>query len=651
MKRIVYLLFFLCSFEGMSQVNIDSLWRVWNNTANPDTNRLQAMQRICIGAYLYSQPDSAKILAQEMLSLSEKKNLKKYSISALNIMGASSSLQADNVRGIDYFRRSLKIAEEINDLKSMASCINNIGVIYFEMGSYEKALEYYSKGLVLNEKMNNRSAISLSLGNLGNVYKSLYQFDKALEYHTKALKISEEIGDQDGIGNALHSMGAAYLELGNTEKALDYSMRAVKVYEAIDDQKGVVDAMINIGMAYEKLNDIPKATSYFKKVLEFSEAGGFVSITREASLSLYGIYKKAGKNEDALKMHELYITMRDSIKNEEGQREVMKQEMEYNYEKQKALDEKEHEKKLAVAAEQEKKQKITTYAITAGLLLVLLFALFVVNRLRLTKKQKEIIEQQKNLAEEKQKEIVDSINYAKRLQEAILPPEHFVKAHLPDSFIFYKPKDIVAGDFYWMELLPDKTILLAAADCTGHGVPGAMVSVVCSNALNRAVLEFGKTEPGEILDKTRELVLNTFSKSDKEVKDGMDISLVSINKTTGELKWSGANSPLWYTSNGEMKEIKPDKQAIGKTDNPLPFKTHRLQLQKGDSVFMLTDGFADQFGGDKGKKFKYKPLKEMLLQNASLPKDQQLAHIETAFENWRNNLEQVDDLCIIGLRM
>jgi serine phosphatase RsbU (regulator of sigma subunit) len=293
---------------------------------------------------------------------------------------------------------------------------------------------------------------------------------------------------------------------------------------------------------------------------------------------------------------------------------------------------------------------VISYSIAAGLIMVLIFAFFVFNRLQLTRKQKLLIEHQKRMVEEKQKEIVDSIIYAKRLQEAILPTEHLVKRHLPRSFIFYKPKDIVAGDFYWFEYKKG-LIFIAAADCTGHGVPGALVSVVCSNALNRAVLEFGIIDPGKILDKSRELILETFSKSDKDVKDGMDISLVCINPETFHVKWAGANNPLWYIQNNTILDVSADKQPVGKGINERSFTTHDLQLQKDDMVFLFTDGFADQFGGNKGKKFKYRPLKDILFANAGLPLETQQKSLKSAFDNWKGSLEQVDDVCIIGLKL
>jgi serine phosphatase RsbU (regulator of sigma subunit) len=650
MMRKILLLFLLCiQLCSFAQVNMDSLQRVWADGSRPDTVRLQAMQRIIVKGYLYSKPDSAFQCAKRMLAFAGEKKLDHYIVSALNMLGASCSIQGNNKQGIDYFTRSLKLAEEIHD-KSVGQCINNIGVIYYEMGNNEKALEYYQKSLALAEKDRNDYGLIFALGNLSNVYRNLNKFEQGLECGKRSLSISLKVNDPVGIGNAYESIGTIYQDMGQADTAMVYHKKALDIRRPMGDDKGIIEALMNIALIDFKKDNFAKATPEYEEVLKMARQSGFVAEMREAGNYLYQIYKKQGKMTQALEMHELYITMRDSLKNEESQREVMRQEMEYSYEKQKALDEKEHEKELAVAAEQEKKQRIITASIGIGLLLVLLFAAFVVNRLRLTRKQKQIIEHQKDLVEEKQKEILDSINYARRLQEAILPPEHFVKKHLPESFIFYKPKDIVAGDFYWMESVND-LVLIAAADCTGHGVPGAMVSVVCSNALNRAVFEFGNTEPGKILDKTRELVLHTFSKSDKDVKDGMDISLALINKKTNEIRWAGANSPLWYTSGGELKELKADKQPIGKTELATPFTTHTLQLQKGDSVFMLTDGFADQFGGDKGKKFKYKPLKEMLLQNSALPMDQQMQAIQLVFENWKSNLEQVDDVCIIGLRL
>jgi ligand-binding sensor domain-containing protein/serine phosphatase RsbU (regulator of sigma subunit) len=273
------------------------------------------------------------------------------------------------------------------------------------------------------------------------------------------------------------------------------------------------------------------------------------------------------------------------------------------------------------------------------------------------RQQKEKIEishqktqRQKAIIETAHSEIKDSINYAKRIQTAILPSDKLFKASLPKSFVFYLPKDIVAGDFYWMESRENQTIF-AAADCTGHGVPGAMVSVICNNGLNRAVREFGLSEPGQILDKTRELIISEFEKSEEEVKDGMDIALCSLENKT--LKYAGAHNPLWIIQKAgeEVIEIKADKQPIGKYAEEKPFTTHQVDLQDGDTVYIFSDGFVDQFGGDKGKKFKAKNFKQFLLSIADQPIEKQKQSIQKAFEDWKGQLEQLDDVCVIGVRV
>ncbi|MDQ3191009.1 MAG: SpoIIE family protein phosphatase [Bacteroidota bacterium] len=270
--------------------------------------------------------------------------------------------------------------------------------------------------------------------------------------------------------------------------------------------------------------------------------------------------------------------------------------------------------------------------------------------LGINKEYEKIVITQKEALGLINKEIIDSINYAKRIQEAILPPLELIKEKLPNSFILYKPKDIVAGDFYWMEESND-TIFIASADCTGHGVPGAMVSVVCITALNRAVKEFNLTDTGKILDKVTELVLETFKKSAADVKDGMDISLLSINKKNQTLQWSGANNPLWYFEKKELKIITADKQPIGKSDYFKPFTTHLLEYKPGLTLYLFTDGYADQFGGPNGKKFKYNQFKEKISSIVDTDPYQQQLALNITFDNWKGQLEQVDDVCVIGIKI
>ena len=258
------------------------------------------------------------------------------------------------------------------------------------------------------------------------------------------------------------------------------------------------------------------------------------------------------------------------------------------------------------------------------------------------------IRAQKEKIEEAHEEIKDSISYAKRIQAAILPPDRLIKDHLANSFVLYKPKDIVAGDFYWFELFGNK-ILFAAADCTGHGVPGAMVSVICNNALNRSVREFGLSQPAAILDMARQIVISEFEKSEDEVMDGMDIAMCSLENMT--LNYSGAHNPLYLVRNSEIIEYKADKQPIGIYSELLPFTNHEIPLITGDTVYIFSDGFADQFGGPKGKKYMTRRFKKLLLSIQSQSMDEQRFLLENAFDEWRGREEQIDDVCVIGFRV
>ncbi len=259
---------------------------------------------------------------------------------------------------------------------------------------------------------------------------------------------------------------------------------------------------------------------------------------------------------------------------------------------------------------------------------------------------------QKDMVEEKNKEIVDSIQYALRLQRAILPTSQYLQDHLKDHFVMFQPKDIVSGDFYWMTTVGTK-ILLAAVDCTGHGVPGAMVSIVGANGLNRCVKEFGLTEPAAILNKLREIVIETFDSTHEDVKDGMDLALVCFDTTSNEIEFAGANNPLWIARRKfqTMEVYKGDKQPVGKFDFQQPFTNHKIRIYKGDCIYLFTDGYADQFGGEKGKKLKYKPFKDQLLKNIHLPMHEQKSFLVHKFNEWKDDLEQIDDVCVIGVKI
>jgi tetratricopeptide (TPR) repeat protein len=504
----------------------------------------------------------------------------------------------------------------------MSGILNNMGIIYRNKGDYEKALTYYEKAASLFEKMSDSAGVANVLNNMGIVCQVQTDYEKALGYYDKSLAIRRQINDQVGISTSLGNIGSVYLEQKQYPEAEKYLDEALKISEEVDDLEGV----------------------------------------RENASNLSDLYKQKGDGLKALEYYKQYIEAVKKLDDDAAKKELYEQELTYKYEAEKLAATKEQEKTNIRNEAYQKKQETIIYAVAAGLLLVLVFSVFLFQRFRVTRNQKKLIEEQKKEVEIKNREIIDSINYAKRLQEAILPPLSLYQKCFPDSFILYKPKDIVAGDFYFLEEEGDHFIF-GAADCTGHGVPGAMVSVVCSNALHRTIKEFNIIDPGKILDKVRELVLRTFEKSEAEVKDGMDISLCVFNFKTGKLKWAGANNPLWILKgkgDHTLLEIKPDKQPIGFMVGSKPFTTHEIAAEKGDVIYMFTDGYPDQFGGPNGRKFMYKNFQRKIESIVKLGMKDQENELAMTFEKWVNRegtegiskpMEQTDDVCVIGIKI
>lgn len=599
---------------------------------------------------------------KKSLSKREKFFYEKNYAKALHNFGSVSYVKGDYAKAINFFTKSLKLREGLGDLQGAAKSINNIGNIYLEQGNSSKAMEYYERVLDISKKLKDSNSIASALSNLGIVYTNKKDTKNAIKYQTESLEMRKEIGDKKGIAVCLSNLGQVYNEQGDYDKALEYYSRGLEIYRELGDVLGIAMSENDFGLTYFNQGNYIKAIEFGKKSLVLAKERGAIVQEKEAYMVLFQSYEATKDYENAFEMHKLYIEIDDSLDREENSQEIIRQEFKYSYEKKAAAD----SVRIALADKvteadnrrrvlEDQKQDQEKYVLYGGLAIALLFGAFVFNRFRAANKQKRIIEDQKQLVDKafedlevKNTEILDSINYAKRIQNAILPSASVVKEHLKDSFIFYRPKAIVAGDFYWLEFRDDK-IIYAAADCTGHGVPGAMVSVICNNGLNRSVREYGLTTPGEILDKTREIVIQEFDKSEDEVNDGMDIALCSIEGS--KLQYAGANNPLWIIRNGALIEIKADKQPIGKFDSQSPYITHTFTLEKGDAIYVFSDGFADQFGGQNNRKFKRKAYKELLLSIQDKSMEKQGAHIEKVFDDWKGDGDQIDDVCIIGVKI
>ncbi len=608
-----------------------------------------------IGSIYRVKGDLKKALEFQMQSLKIREELgDKIDIAAsLNGIGSVHSDLGEYQKALEAFMKSAKLSVESGETKDIASTYNNIGNVYMGLRKINKSLEYYLLALKLNEQNGNLRWKAVNLNNIASIYSQQRNFPKALEYFQQSLSIKEEISDKGGIASSLNNLGICYSNTGDHKKAIQYCKRSLAIREDIGDKGGIADCLKSLGTSYGAVGENKKAIEILNQGIKLGSEIGVRHSVQLCYLNLSFIYEKLNDTKSALKYYKLASIEEDSLLNQESNKNMAKMSAQFDSVKKdneiKLLN-KDKEKQEAISLTEKKKQKIIIGSVTTGLILVMVFALFIFRSYRQKQKDNIEITLQKQIIEIKNTEVRDSITYAKRIQTAILPSDKMMKDYFTNSFVLFKPKDIVSGDFYWMERLGTK-ILFATVDCTGHGVPGAMVSVVGHNALNRTIKEFGLTQPAAILDKLTQLVEETFEKSESEIKDGMDISLCCLDIKSGKLDWAGANNPLWIMSKGEIKEIKADKQPIGNFILRKPFTNHSIQLQKEDCIYIFTDGFADQFGGSKGKKFKYKQIKELVLTTGGKSMEEQKDILLKTFSAWKGDLEQVDDVCFIGIKV
>ena len=703
MKKILLILL-LYPVLGFSQLDVDNHWDKWENTANQDTVRLNAILEIIWDDYLFSDTDSAIYLTQQYLEFSQNAGNKSHEAYAFNTLGVAQYFQGNISNAITFYNKSYAIRASINDLKGLSSSLNNLGNAYFQIGDYDNAMSSHLKNLKISEHLDLQNMVGSALSGIASIFNEQGDLDQALSYYKKSLRIQEEIGNKRNYANTLVSIGSISIEKDSVQKALKSFNESIIIYEEIGDLAGQATSLNSLGHLFIQNGEKQKALDFFNKSLNISENIGHkgLSIRNYRGISLvyevkenyntaikYGntafdlsleidevevkvisaealwrLYKITGNHKKSLEMHEAFIFYRDSMLNEQNQKAVIQQEFKYKFEKKQVKINAQHQVQLlkqeTEALSKQKQQKIILAVVISGLILLTLFVGFIINRLRITKlqkneifEQKSEIESQKEIVEYAHKEISDSINYAERIQCSFLATKELLDENLNEHFVFFKPKEAVSGDFYWAEKLSNGTFAMVNADSTGHGVPGAIMSILNISSIEKAVKE-GSTAPHEIFNKTRRFIIDRLKKdgSSEGGKDGMDASIICFDFENNKFTYTAAQNPIWIIRDGQLTEIKPEKMPIGKHNNDhIPFIGGEFEMQKGDQVYTLTDGFQDQFGGPKGKKFMVKKMREYVLSISHLSLEEQHQKIKEAFTNWKGNIEQVDDVCVIGVKI
>ena len=570
------------------------------------------------------------------------------------IMGEIYTNQQNTNLALGNFETALSIAKKEGNIFQCGMYYEDIGNCYITKGNYFRAIENHLASLKMSERLKDIKGVGDSYGDIASIYYTMQDYPKSLENWMAALAKYKEFANPQLIARGHSDVAEADYRLNKFDDALHHLDSALTLYIKEEEGYHIAQTYIFISEVYATKHDFPKAISNMDNAIELGKKNNYVDILKDAYKNLSTIYVDRKDYKTAYQYHLLFTAMKDSLDNSGDETVENIKAIQSKFDKERIEQEKMVQQAILAQKEaQIKQEKTQRYALYGGLGILLLFGGFIFNRYKISRKQQRIIEKQKHLVEEKNREITDSINYAERIQRSFLATKEQLESNLHEYFVVFQPKDVVSGDFYWAGKLSNGNFALVTADSTGHGVPGAIMSILNISSLEKAV-GLGITEPGEILNHTRQTIIDRLKKdgSAEGGKDGMDCSLICFTPDKHTLIYSAANNPVWIVRNGELLELEIDKMPVGKHDkDSVSFKGHTVEIKKGDMIYTLSDGYADQFGGPKGKKFMYKKLKEELVRLSNQPLNEQKEALKNTLHNWMEHTEQVDDITIIGIRI
>ncbi|MCU0456182.1 MAG: tetratricopeptide repeat protein, partial [Bacteroidales bacterium] len=558
-----------------------------------------AILNIAAANFLQSKNDTAlKYLSESFGWFENNKNETGY-INALLLKGNIYESFGDYEKTLHLWLEAYKASVDAGDRESEGEACNQLGLIYSRLCNFPKAIEFFNKGLKIREELGDENAAASSLNRLGMVCRQMKNYKDSLGYYSRSLEIRKRNKQISAIPWTLLGMASTYEEMEEYHEALKIYEKGMKGA----DKRCTTQCMMGAGRVLSRMGNSDLAEKRLEKSLAMARELNSLALITDAYSALASHYELSGKPEKALKSFKQYLKTRETLHSSEVQIRLSNIEVAHAVEK----------------SEQEKE----------------------IYRLRHVELKKAY-----DIIEEKNRDITASINYASRIQRALLPNPSDIRGLASKLFILYFPKDIVSGDFYWFAQV-NKKLVIVAADCTGHGVPGALMSMLGISFLEEIVNSRGITESGHILNELRREIKRALHQkgASLEQKDGMDIALCVINKQQNSLQYSGAFNSLYIAGNNSITEYPADRMPIGifeKSDNK--FTTNNIQIAPGDMIYMFSDGYADQFGGPENRKFKYSRFRELLLTLHKLPLNDQKKKLEKAFSDWKGSNPQIDDV-------
>jgi serine phosphatase RsbU (regulator of sigma subunit) len=577
---------------------------------------------------------------------------------AQNLCGIAYMNLSQNDSSLFYFQKLLSLAEEEKDSVFISKAYNNLAALHFNLEDYTSAISYSNKSAFIDESIGDLEGSLVSYMNVGAVYVAIGALDSGKHYLSKALEISLRKKDNFLIGTCYLNIGSIEHRAENNSEALALFDQAIAYGKLANSQYLMASSYRNKAIIYQKINNYPVALENDLMGLEYALLSNNIDLMMHAHRGVAYNYEQMGNYKDALSNYRSFIQLQDSLNEVTNQQTIIEMQEKYKAEQaqkeNQILTQKNKIQDLEIEqnAKEIQNSRIVIISSIVGLVLLFILALTLYNRNLIKQKANQKLQHAYAIIQEKNNDILASIDYASKIQEALLPTREN-KNLFPESFFILMPKDIVSGDFLWYSQNGTKKII-AVVDCTGHGVPGAFMSMIGNTFLHQIVNEREILEPHEILTQLRRQVIHALNQKGNGVnrKDGMDMAICVLDEKTKHLEFAGANNPLYAIVGNQMIEIKGDKQPVGYFEgNENPFTKHTFQLSAKDSFYLFTDGFADQFGGPKGKKYKYKQLKDLLFQHHHVSMQEQKKVLINSFENWKGSLEQVDDVCVIGIRV
>ncbi|OFX82755.1 MAG: hypothetical protein A2W99_06565 [Bacteroidetes bacterium GWF2_33_16] len=540
---------------------------------------------------------------------------------------------------------ALNIYDTINDSLALAKTYLNLGLLYFRQNDFEKCNELYNKSLEIRIRLDDKAGMALVYNNLGILNYYMEDYDNVTQYFEKAYKTYKELGHLRQQAMALANLAEILNIIGQKDKSLKYYFEALNIERELENKNEQISTLLLISEVYLSRNDYDNAHLYAKEALSIAKITNALPELSNSYKVLYNIKKEQKNYPDALANLELYKLYEDSIFSESKMKQLTELQTKYETKKkEQQIDNLENEKLINEL--RIKRQRNFSFTLMLGFLSVFLFLLVLF-------KQNKKIKLANHLLAYQKKQITDSIEYASRIQSAVLPPADFISGIIPEHFIFYKPRDIVSGDFYWISQKEGKTII-AAVDCTGHGVPGAFMSMLGIAFMNDIINKERSLTPNIILNHLRDYVKESLHQTgrENETKDGMDIALCVIDQKNNNLQFSGAYNSLLLFRGKDIITLKADRMPIGiHLSEMTSFTNHEMITMPGDSIYIFTDGFIDQFGGKDGRKFKINTFKDLLKSLQGLRMNDQKKAIEKVYYDWKGDFEQIDDILIIGVHL